>query len=105
MPAATKPNRYAQIIERVFLDNYRRGSASVEFTREEFKDIAAGLKIRLPDNLGDILYSFRYRYELPRSVLAKQPKGLEWAIFPAGQRPTRYRFAAVPSATVIPAKG
>ena len=42
MPAAKKtPNRYAQIIERVFFDNYTNGATSVPFTRAEFASVAA----------------------------------------------------------------
>ena len=51
------------------------------------------------------LYSFRYRNELPAKVLAKQPTGLVWVIFPAKIRPSAYRFAAVPFATVNPTPG
>jgi hypothetical protein len=105
MPVAKKPNRYSQIIERVFFDHYKRGAKSVPFTRAEFVSIAAALKIRLPSNLGDVLYSFRYRNELPAKIVARQPKGLEWVIFPAKIRPAAYRFAAVPFATVIPTPG
>jgi hypothetical protein len=97
------PTRYAQLIERVFFDNYKQRSRSVPFTREELADAAKDMGIKLPKNLGDLLYSFRYRNELPKSVLDKQPKGLEWAIFPNGR--SKYRFAAVPFATITPTQG
>ncbi|HEY5344034.1 MAG TPA: hypothetical protein VIJ66_10320 [Solirubrobacteraceae bacterium] len=105
MPTAKKPNRYSQIIERIFFDHYEPGAKSVPFTRAEFVSVAAVLNIKLPSNLGDVLYSFRYRYELPAKVIARQPKGLEWVIFPAQIRPAAYRFAAVPFATVTPTPG
>jgi hypothetical protein len=105
VPQPRQPNRYEQIIERVFFDNYDRVAQSSTFKRTEFKQIADALSIALPDNLGDVLYSFRYRYTLPQRVLDEQPSGLEWVIFPAGQRPSRYRFALVPTATIIPTAG
>jgi hypothetical protein len=65
VPPAPAATRYAQIIERVFLDNYTPGATSVGFTRDEFATTAAALGIDLPKNLGDVLYSFRYRVGLP----------------------------------------
>jgi hypothetical protein len=105
VPQPRRPNRYEQIIERVFFDNYDAVELSSVFERREFKDIAVTLGISLPDNLGDVLYNFRYRYTLPQRVLDEQPSGLEWVIFPAGQRPSRYRFALVPTATINPTAG
>ncbi|HEV7399793.1 MAG TPA: hypothetical protein VGN84_05940 [Solirubrobacterales bacterium] len=101
-PMGKKPSRYAQIIERVFFDNYTPRARTIRFSRAEFAAIAKDLGIKLPSNLGDVLYSYRYRNELPAKVLAKQPRGLEWAIFPANRKPTEYRFTAVPSATITP---
>ena len=102
---AKKPSRYARIIERVFLDNYKVGAKSVLFTRAEIQSVAKKLRVKLPSNLGDVLYSFRYRYELPAKVLERQPKGLDWAIFPARYRPAAYKFVAVPFATISPTPG
>lgn len=100
-----KLNRYAQIIERVFLDNYVSGANEVEFSRSEIQSVAGTLGIKLPSNLGDVLYSFRYRYELPFPIVERQPQGLEWAIFPAKRRPAAYKFVAVPFSTVNPTLG
>jgi hypothetical protein len=95
--------RYAQIIERVFLANYEKGATSVRFTRAELTAAARELKIQLPKNLGDAPYTFRYRVGLPLAILDRQPEGLEWAIFPDGR--SKYRFAAVPLATILPRQG
>lgn len=98
-------NRYSRIIERVFFDNYVQGAQSVPFTRVEFESVAQTLGIALPKNLGDLLYSFRYRVGLPQTVLNAQPPGLVWVIFPVTSRPAAYRFAAVPFAAVNPTQG
>lgn len=39
----------------------------------------------LPKNLGDVLYSFRYRTSLPKTILEKAPDGFEWIIRPVGR--------------------
>jgi hypothetical protein len=104
--ARTRPDkatRYAQMIERVFLDGYKRGAHSVEFTRPQLTAVAEKLKIALPKNLGDTLYTFRYRVGLPQTILDRQPAGLEWAILPNGR--SKYRFAALPFATIAPRQG
>lgn len=102
---AAKPdaNRYAQMIERVFLDNYKKGASSVEFTRDQLSAVAESLKIALPKNLGDTLYTFRYRVGLPQAVLDRQPENLEWAILPNGR--SKYRFAALQFVTITPTRG
>ena len=98
-----KATRYAQMIERVFLENYEEGSRSVRFSREQLVHVAESLRIALPKNLGDTLYTFRYRVGLPQAILDRQPPGLQWAIFPDGR--SKYRFAAVPLATILPRPG
>ena len=83
-------NRYSSIIEKVFLNHYRRKSDSFEFLRSELEVIAAELGIELPKNVGDLIYSFRYRNDLPASILATAKDGLEWTIEGAGR--SKYRF-------------
>lgn len=100
-----QPDRYSQLIERIFFDNYQPGDTSVEFTRSEIETVAQQLGLTLPKNLGDVLYTFRYRRGLPASVLAEQPPGLVWVIFPVRSRPATYRFAAVPFSNVTPTTG
>lgn len=57
---ASTENRYVQIIEQIFLKYYTEGATEVSFEREDLSNVARKLKIKLPKNLGDILYSFRY---------------------------------------------
>lgn len=86
-------NRYRALVEKIFFDHYAEGATSLPFTRQEIKDAAAELGIALPDNLGDVIYSFRFRTALPDRVVATQPEGMEWVIELAGR--SRYRFALV----------
>ena len=92
MPAS---NRYNAIIEQIFFDNYIENATEVSFTREEIVSAAGKLNIKLPKNLGDVIYSFRYRTVLPNSIQTKAPANHDWIIRPAGQ--ARYKFVAVPA--------
>lgn len=93
-------NRYQALIEKIFFDHYAKGETSLDFTRQEIKDAAKALKITLPDNLGDVIYSFRFRTDLPEKVLATQPKGMEWVIELAGR--SKYRFSLVKINRILP---
>ena len=93
-------NRYGQIIEKVFLSHYEKGQTEVEFEREEIIQAANALGIKLPKNIGDVIYTFRYRGKLPESVCIRAPKGTTWIIRPAGR--SRYRFVAVKLAAITP---
>ena len=72
-----KKNRYLQIIESIFDKHYKRGATTIEFTREDIVTAAQRLKVALPKNLGDVLYSFRYRVELPLSIVRRATTGHE----------------------------
>ena len=95
-------SRYVKIIEEIFLSRHKAGAVEVAFERDDIVRVAKKLGIRLPKNLGDILYSFRYRTPLPESVRLKAPKGKEWIIRPAGA--ARYRFVVTDKATISPSK-
>ena len=93
-------NRYSQIMERIFLEKYKDGMTELNFSREDINRIAKKIRVKLPKNLGDIVYSFRYRAQLPESIRAKAPRGREWIIRPAGR--SKYIFVAVTAATIGP---
>jgi hypothetical protein len=93
-------NRYEQIIERIFLAHYKRGCTQVTFDREEIVTFAGKLGIEIPKNLGDLIYSFRYRVTLPVAITSKAPKGKEWIIRPVGR--SKYRFVLVAQWAITP---
>lgn len=86
-------NRYSRIIERIFADRYQAGATAVEFPRAAIEEVARQMGIALPKNLGDVVYSFRYRASLPVSVQQTAPPGTEWVIRPAGRAVYRSRSA------------
>jgi hypothetical protein len=94
------PNRYAAIIGIIFRRHYRKGAKQFEFTRDEFEDIATGLGIVLPKNVGDLIYSFRFRSALPEDIVATAAAGTEWSIELAGR--ARYRFALGLTSRIVP---
>ncbi|NTV67196.1 MAG: endonuclease [Chlorobaculum sp.] len=93
-------NRYSAIIENIFNQNYRKGDTDVPFEREDLVLTANRLGIKLPKNLGDIVYSFRYRAMLPDSITSIAPEGLEWVIRPTGQ--SKYKFSLTAISRIIP---
>jgi hypothetical protein len=93
-------NRYTDLIATIFHKNYRAGDREVEFERSDFVSTAAALGIDLPKNLGDIVYSFRYRAALPLSITSTAPDGNEWIIRPNGT--ARYRFSLTEMARFLP---
>jgi hypothetical protein len=95
-----EPNRYTKILEAIFIKHFRKGATEVEFERAEFAEAANELGIILPKNLGDVLYSFRYRTLLPKSITSKAPKGHEWIIRPAGKG--KYRLVLTKQSNIAP---
>jgi hypothetical protein len=99
--AETK-NRYSQIIEAIFSKYFQKGAKEFVFQRLDIITVAKKLRITLPKNLGDVLYSFRYRTTLPDSIIEKAPKGFEWIILPAGK--ARYKFVLATKSAIIPSE-
>jgi len=95
-----KQNRYSAVIEKIFLERHTPDSVLLPFTREDLEATSAELGLRLPKNLGDILYSFRFRNKLPQTILDTQPPGLEWVIQLAGR--ANYQFRLVKYNRVVP---
>jgi len=95
-----KLNRYVQIIEQIFLERYKEGETSIPFERDDLVRHAKRLKIKLPKNLGDIVYTFRYRGVLPESITNKAPKGLHWIIRGTGR--AKYSFALARQPVIAP---
>jgi len=95
-------NRYQKIIAHVFEKNFSAQEKQMEipFTRDHLVEAANFLKLRPPKNLGDIIYSFRYRNPMPSVVLEAQPDGLEWVIVGKGR--AKYAFKLIPYHRILP---
>jgi hypothetical protein len=94
------PGGYERLIARVFELVYVDRATEAIFKRDQLIECANELQMKVPKNIGDIVYSFRYRRPLPAFIRDKAPNGLEWVIRPAGDG--IYKFVAVKSANLIP---
>jgi hypothetical protein len=103
-PPKPELNRYLALVERIFFGpafgGYQPGKTVLEFEREDIERAAAELAIKLPKNLGDVVYAIRYRMRMPTSILDTQEDGKEWIIEGAGR--ARYRFCLVPVNRILP---
>jgi hypothetical protein len=101
MPEPEKQlNRYQAILKKIFFDHFKDGSTELAWSRSELITAAANLDIELPKNLGDVVYSVRFRTPMPQSILDTQPVEKEWIIEGAGR--SRYMFKLVPISRIVP---
>ena len=98
MAKVSKPkidNRYLMLIEKIFFDRYSKGVEILEFERLALETAAKTLKIKLPKNLGDVIYAIRYRIELPKKIRETQPSGMEWTIEGSGRSKYAFRLSRI----------
>lgn len=95
-------NTYSLLIESIFRASYKKGLTQIPFKREDITAAAKKLKVQLPKNLGDVIYSFRYRTTFPESIKKTAPKGSEWVIKPKGK--ALYEFTLVKEFNLLPAE-
>jgi len=100
---ARKRNRYSQIIEAIFFRHYSAGNIEVPFERSEINEVAAELGLGSVSNVGDAVYTFRFRMELPDSIKQTAPENLEWVIRQAGTG--QYKFVLTKFVNVVPTEG
>ena len=93
-------SRYKTLIEKVFFDRFKEEATELPFARSDLEEAAATLGINLPKNLGDVVYSLRYRTPMPDAVLATQPEGTEWIIEGVGR--SLYSFKLVRINRIVP---
>ncbi len=92
-----------QLIEKIFVERYRPGMQEVSFTRDDLIAAARDIGANRPKNIGDIVYSLRYRASLPEMIQQEAPSGREWAIFPGGN--AVYTLRTVPFNLIEPRQG
>lgn len=96
MPRTT----YAQIISAVFFASYTEGAQEVSFSREDIRTQAEALGINEPQNLGDVVYTFRYRRNLPTDIARTAPAGMQWVIIGVGD--ALYKFTLSQNTNISP---
>ena len=95
-------NIYDRIIIELFQRHWKPDITEFEFSRDEFEEIIDQLGIERPRNLGDIIYTFRYRKPFPSAILETQSGNLQWSLHLSGHG--RYRMSLSQSAVVLPDK-
>ncbi|PAX52785.1 endonuclease [Brunnivagina elsteri] len=91
----SKVGRYSAIILEIFRRHYQNDVDIFEFDRSEIEEVAQTLEIKLPKNIGDVLYSFRFRKDLPQEITSTAPGGLEWIIELAGYGNYKFRLSQI----------
>ena len=74
---------------------WQPGTQQVDFHRSDILAEAADLGVKLPKNLGDLIYSFRFRRSLPPAIADTAPAGQEWIIELAGNANYRFSLARI----------
>lgn len=97
---ADNSTRYSQLIEVIFSDRFVPDAREIPFERADIVEAARQLDIELPKNLGDVIYTFRYRADLPVSIVGTAPAGYEWVIRAAGRG--RYNFTLSTKVSIEP---
>ncbi len=95
-----KINRYSGILVSIFQQRFKAGTTYFEFERKELEVAANQLNLILPKNLGDLIYSFRYRNLMPTEIAKTAPPGQEWTILPAGR--ALYRMQLRKISRIVP---
>lgn len=88
-------NRYAALIESIFFSHYRTNDTAIPFHRDELTATAKKLRLKLPKNLGDAIYSIRYRMLMPEAIVKTQPQGKEWVIEGRGKSLYAFRLVSI----------
>jgi hypothetical protein len=95
----SKKELYRRILARIFEMYYTEGATQVIFPREDIDRVADELGLQRPKNTGDLPYSFKFRADLPESIIATAPPGLVWIVRGAGR--SRYGLFLV-DPTMLP---
>jgi len=100
---ARDKNRYHSILENVFFGHYNKGMDRFGFDRTELVAACQRLSIEPPKNLGDIIYSARYRAGVTPRIEKTAKPHFVWLIMPAGK--ARYEFVQVEDVPLEPNPG
>jgi hypothetical protein len=98
---------YAKIICRVFASNFQPNLNRFGFSRAELRKAAEELGFDLEGdekavakNLGDIVYSFRFRRDFPEEIKRTAPSNKMWII--TGKGDAQYEFRLITTPVLAP---
>ncbi len=96
---SNKRELYSRILARIFELRYTPGATEVLFPREDINRVADELGLERPKNTGDLPYSFKFRADLPASIIATAPSGQVWIVRGAGR--SQYGLYLVDPAKIL----
>ncbi len=91
---------YSRIVESIFQEKYTKGAKEVEFDRDDISSHAQRLGLAVPKNIGDVVYAFRYRRDLPEAITKETVPVETWIIRGTGRG--KYKFASVALTPIVP---
>ncbi len=91
---------YTAIMESLFFEKYDEGISAIDFSRNDIIEHSTISGFERPKNLGDLIYSFRYRATLPASISKTAPEGYSWVIIGTGD--AKYRFVLSKNTNIVP---
>lgn len=94
--AEKKEGTYAQILSKIFLDKFKPGIETIEFTRDEILSAATDLGLKQPKNAGDVVYSYRYRSDMPEAISKNASEGKAWIIIGIGDSQYAFKLSHTP---------
>ncbi len=95
-----KAGVYRRIVEHLFANKYKPGMKAVAFRRDDLISAAVAVGAKVPKNLGDIVYSFRFRATMPIAISSTAPRGKQWVI--KGEGDALYSFTLFDGANIAP---
>lgn len=109
MKPSEKKQTYNRIIESVFTGKRPAGSERFSFSRDDLLRAALelGLEINgdekvVARNIGDIIYTYRFRKDFPASILKSAPEGKMWIILGKGIGAYEFRLITTPTLSADP---
>ena len=102
MPKKPKDALYDQIIEKIFFEHYREGIQEFYFSRTEIEETAKELGVKNPKNLGDVVYTYRFRKSLPSRITETANDRKYWIIRLSGRG--KYKFVLVAYPVIAPSE-
>lgn len=84
-------NLYDHIMSYIFKEKYDGNGSPVTFTRDDVVAACEAMDMDIPKNIGDFVYSYRYRKELPESIRSTAPMDMSWII--RGDGSARYTMS------------
>jgi len=93
-------NVYNAIIEDIFFKYFKGSENYIEWERQEIIDSAVKLNLPIPKNLGDLIYTFRFRQPFPPKILETQPSKREWVLELNGR--AKYKFSLKKINRIVP---